>query len=234
MKEIAGGVPKIPGVVPRVGGKLLKMKKVCSLLIFMTLLILGSCEQNQIESQSLDQSALKVSETESQKFFNALESDVLDDLINFFRVNSALDLLMENVYSESNPGEYVIVVFDRNYKSIIEDADKVVYFDDSGDVPQIISTMENRSLSPDIQIIEISEGIGISSKSILTIEYNVEMEYTLFTRNISTFEICHNQCMHDILDGIFNQGSWLRRARFIANAPVELAWFIVDCGIYCL
>jgi hypothetical protein len=82
--------------------------------------------------------------------------------------------------------------------------------------------------------IEISRGIVEIPR--FFIEYDLEKDYTNFaiTKSKSEFEYCFGDCNVDILDDIFNKGSWVRRANFLLYAPALMIWFIADCAWLCV
>ena len=53
-----------------------------------------------------------------------------------------------------------------------------------------------------------------------------------FRDRVRDWEFDFQNCMHGELYQIFNHGSWIRRARFIATAPAETLWIIADCMWY--
>lgn len=218
-----GDKPKSPGIVPRVGRKIFKiMKKFLSLFLFV--IIFGSCEKNQLEE--------KEPLLDGDNLLNKIEGVTLKDVMEHFGVDSSSELAIREFESSTKSDYTIIAVFDEQYEDAPELADKVIYLEASGDIPVIINTFERKTFEDENSRIEIS--VGIRKNPVYVIEYNLEQEYTNFTHLKWGYEDCVDGCLHDILDGIFNEGSWLRRARFIANAPVEMAWHIADCSIYCL
>lgn len=158
--------------------------------------------------------------------------DDVSELVDYFGIEGPSELAVVEFSSSMKTGRTIYALIDVKYNNDIELADKVVYFEMVKDKPSIVNVLRRRVVENANSQIEISFGLNMGPTYV--IEYDLERGYTNLIQGKGDFEACFDSCMHDLLDGIFNQGSWLRRARFIASAPVEMAWHIADCSIYCL
>lgn len=91
-----------------------------------------------------------------------------------------------------------------------------------------VSKKENDKLTIEI----FSEA---NSNPIFIIDYNPENQLTSMKvlKQDTDFERCFDNCIAETLDSIANEGSFIRRARFIIFCAVEFAWILGDCSVYC-
>jgi hypothetical protein len=158
-----------------------------------------------------------------------------DDLLSFFNVKSSSELIVKKIdpqlKSDNSSDNSIVLIVDSKFDDRIEMADKALYIDLLNENATLHAVLERKESLTENARIEISRGIGEIPR--FFIEYDLEKEYTNFAITKWDFEYCFDDCLYDILDGIFNKGSWVRRARFMMNAPVEMMWHIADCTVIC-
>ena len=196
------------------------MKKLFSLVLL--LVILSSCEKDSSETNKFLMN--------SDNILNKLEQTDLEKMLGFFDVENISNLTINEMKSSLKSDYSIVLVYDEEFEDNPELADKVVYIDVTNENPYILKVVE-RKRKDEISRIKISK--RIEEDPIFIIEYDLDLEYSNFI-SLKSFEDCFDQCIHDALDGIFNQGSWVRRAAFLVNPAVNFAVIALDCAFICL
>jgi hypothetical protein len=157
-----------------------------------------------------------------------------NEIIEFFGVKNIQYLGFREFKSSLQSDCYIIGVFKSEFQDNLEMADKVLYLSKDNNTISILYVMERKSFLEKFSQIDIS--MGLSQNPFWIIEYDNEMKYSNFMvlKSTSPYERCVDGCIKKSLDSIFNEGSIVRRVRFIATAPVEFAWIAGDCMVYCV
>jgi hypothetical protein len=196
------------------------MKKLFSLVL--VLVILSSCEKNSSETNELL--------LESENIINKLEKADLEKLLDFFGVENTSNLTSTEMKSSLKSDYSIVVVYDEQFEDNPELADNVVYLEISNEVTYVLNVLERKNRD-DISRIEISK--TFDQAPIYIIEYDLDVEYSNFI-SLKSFNDCVDDCVHDSLDYIFNQGSWVRRLGFLWNPAINFAFIAADCTVLCL
>ena len=153
-----------------------------------------------------------------------------NELISFFGRKSSDDLIaLKTSCSEKNADSNILMLIEKSYSKNPEDASKAVYVDNFGDTAYMTHSLrktEEPSKS-NRGFVEIFD--GMNNNASYTIEYDLENEYAELILPKKSYNDCVDGCVHGELDSIFNQGSWIRRAAFIATAGTSYMLIVADC-----
>ncbi|MDX9943038.1 MAG: hypothetical protein RBS53_12555 [Bacteroidales bacterium] len=190
------------------------MKKNLFFVLFSFIFAFGcQKENNEIDFQN-------------QESLERITNVNLLELFEFFNVQNSGSLALREIESNDKAEmSSIIIVVEAQYAENPEDAKKAAYLDASNDDWVLTHVFEKKEEIGKYSTIEIALGFNVSP--IYIIEYDLNEEYfSLITSK--SFENCFDDCMYDQMDAIANS-NWIRKARFLLSAPVEVGWMVAEC-----